>query len=175
MNQRNRKIFTCLLLFSIFIVGCWSQKIPDGFPKKLVQFSVTILHEGKPVENAFVWLYSDDSNAKYHARAITNANGVALMETSINSYSRSGVPVGTFKGTVTHRPRVPSDLTKEEWQKLTSDEAEAQVKKIAAEVSKVKLIPSTWESLTTSPLKIAIPEKGGNVTIEITNSETFVQ
>jgi hypothetical protein len=175
MNQFNRKIFTCLLFSLIFIVGCSSQKIPEGFPRKLVKFSVTILNEGKPVENASVWLYSDDSNAKYHVRATTNADGIASMETSINTYSKNGVPVGTFKGTITHRPKVPSDLTKEEWQKLTPEEAEAQSKKIAVEVSKMKLIPSTWENLTTSPVKITIPEKGGNITIEITDSKTHQQ
>jgi hypothetical protein len=175
MNQLNRKIFTYLLFSLIFIVGCSSQKIPEDFPKKLVKFSVTVLYEGKPVENALVWFYSDDPNAKYHVSATTNANGIALMETSINSYSQLGVPDGMFKGTVTHRPKVPSDLTKEEWLKLTPEEAEAQSKKIATEVSKMKLIPSTWENLITSPLKITIPEKGGNVTIEITDSNTFVQ
>jgi hypothetical protein len=174
MNHRNRRIFTCLLFSLIFIVGCLSPKIPEGFPKKLVQFSITILHEGKPVENALVWLYPDDPDAKYHASATTNANGMALMETSINSYSKAGVSVGTFKGTITHRPKVPSDLTKEEWQKLSYDEAVAQSKKIAVEVAKMKLIPATWENLTTSPLKITIPENGGNVTIEITDPKTFV-
>jgi hypothetical protein len=100
---------------------------------------------------------------------------MALMETSINSYSKTGAPVGTFKGTVTHRPKVPSDLTKEEWQKLNDEEAEAQSKKIAVEVSKMKQIPSTWENLTTSPVKVTIPENGGNVTIEITDAKTFAQ
>jgi hypothetical protein len=174
MNQQNGKIFACLLLSLTFIWGCSSQKIPEGFPKKLVKFSVTILHEGKPVENALVWFYPDDSNAKYHVRATTNTNGIALMETSINSYSKTGVPVSTFKGTVTHRPKVPSDLTKEEWQKLNYEEAVAQGKKIATEVSKMKLTPLTWENLTMSPLKITIPENGGNVTIEITDSKTWV-
>ncbi|MDR0705129.1 MAG: hypothetical protein LBF88_09080 [Planctomycetaceae bacterium] len=107
--------------------------------------------------------------------ARTNTNGMALMETSINSYSKTGAPVGTFKGTVTHRPKVPSDLTKEEWQKLNDEEAEAQSKKIAVEVSKMKQIPSTWENLTTSPVKVTIPENGGNVTIEITDAKTFAQ
>ncbi|MDR1383418.1 MAG: carboxypeptidase-like regulatory domain-containing protein [Planctomycetaceae bacterium] len=77
-------------------MGYSSQKIPEGFPKKLAQFRASILHEGKPVENASVWLYPDDLNAKYHVRATTNTNGIASMETSINSYSKAGLPAGTF-------------------------------------------------------------------------------
>ncbi|MDR1960180.1 MAG: DUF4198 domain-containing protein [Planctomycetaceae bacterium] len=168
------RIIVCLFL-GMTVLGCSSKQVPDGFPKKLTRFKVTLLYEGKPVEKASIWLYPD--NAKYHVNAITNANGVASMETTINVYSRPGAPTGKFRGTIVHRPKVPSDLTTEEWQKLKSEEeANAQWKKIAEEIAALpKIVPVSWGNVATSPLMITIPEKGGNVTIEITDSKTHQQ
>ncbi|MDR2762525.1 MAG: hypothetical protein LBB88_08005 [Planctomycetaceae bacterium] len=174
MNYHIKK-FVCLFALGLIAIGGCSSNIPDGFPTKLVKFSVTIQHDGKPIEGVAVWLYSDDADAKYHVNATTNADGIALMKTSINSYSKTGSPSGTFKGTLMHRPKVPSDLTKEEWQKLNEEESEKQVKKISAEVAKMKLVPAICENLATSPLKITVPENGGNVAIEITDPKTFTQ
>jgi hypothetical protein len=175
--MKNRIIeFSCLFVFGLVVIlGCSSKNIPEGFPAKLVKFSVTILHDGKPVENVAVWLYSDNADAKYHVNATTNADGVASMKTSINMYSKTGAPSGVFRGTLVHRPKVPSDLSPEELQKLSEEEIAKLSKKVAEEVAKMKLTPTSWANLATSPLKITIPENGGNVTIELTDQKTLVQ
>jgi hypothetical protein len=38
-----------------------------------------------------------------------------------------------------------------------------------------KVVPKEWQQSGTSPLKITVPEKGGSVTIEITDEKTIVE
>jgi hypothetical protein len=168
------KIISLIMLWFV-VPGCSSRLVPDGFPPKLVKFSVTLLCDGKPVEGASIWLHPDnDSNTLYHVSGQTDANGVAVMKTTINVYSETGAPVGQFTGTATHYPKIPAELLPEGWE-TTLDKTSAQLEQYHTVSEKLKLVPKDWESKKTSPLKINIPENGGTVTIEITDSKTFAR
>jgi hypothetical protein len=167
-----RSSLVCLL-FSI--VGC-SEKLPDNFPKKLTNFTVTLLHENKSVEGAAVTLFPEDMSVGYYVTAFTNSNGTAILETSVNKFSKSGVPAGTYKLIITHIPKTSVELTKQEVMTLSNDELRKREDEVNTERNKLPHpVPKNWSDLKSTPLKITVPEKGGNITIEITDSKTFVQ
>ncbi|MDR1493920.1 MAG: carboxypeptidase-like regulatory domain-containing protein [Planctomycetaceae bacterium] len=174
MKNRNIRKFL-LLFFLMFTIGC-SEKLPDNFPKKLANFTVKLMYENKPVEGASVSFISDDTSVGYLATAFTADDGVAQLETSVNQFSKPGIPAGAYKVIVTHIPKTSIELTQQEVMTLSNDELKKREDDVNKERAKLPHpVPKNWSDLKSTPLKITIPEKGGSVMIEITDSKTFEQ
>jgi hypothetical protein len=162
-----------VLVICLFTMSCSSRKIPEGFPSKLVPFRVTLRNEGKPVSGASVALVAETSQA-YSVIAHTDQNGDAPFATSVNTYSKTGVPPGVYKAIITHIPKAPSELPSEQRGKMSMEESEAYGVKISAEIAAMpKIVPASWGNLKNTPIKITVPESGGNAVIEITDSKTY--
>ncbi|MDR3234457.1 MAG: DUF4198 domain-containing protein [Planctomycetaceae bacterium] len=173
--MHTRIIIIFVTICGLIVTGC-SSNVPEDFPRRLTVFSVNLLYEGKPVEKASVALIPDASGVRFLVLGRTGSDGIATLETSINNYSKSGVPAGTYKGVVSHVPKVPSAWEPGEDQVPMSEGVfETRNAKIKAEMVKARIVPQDWEMSGTTPLKITVPEKGGSVTIEITDEKTFVQ
>jgi hypothetical protein len=157
------------------VLGCSSQKVPDGFPSKLIPFSVTLLNEGKPVNGAATVLVTE-TPSPYNAIGHTDTKGVAQLATSINNYSKNGIPTGTYKAIITHTPKAPSAVPSEQLGKMNMEEIDAYNAKIMKEIVAIpKIVPERWGRIESTPIKITVPENGGNITVEITNSKTYQQ
>jgi hypothetical protein len=177
MKLNKNYIITLMFLFVLAIqTGC-QQKLPDGFPEKLVPFEVKLTHDGLPMKGAAVSFLWEGGNSPYLVIAYTNASGVAKMETTMNIFSKSGVPSGTYTVVVTHAPEPSSKLANAaELSKMSNAELSAYTKKIDAEIAAMPHpVPQEWGDIKTTPVKITVPENGGSVTIEITDPKTFVQ
>jgi hypothetical protein len=176
MKLNKNDIVMVMFLFVLAIqTGC-QQKLPDGFPAKLVSFDVKLTHGGSPVQGANISFILEGGNSPYLVTAYTNAGGVATMETTMNVFSKSGVPSGTYTAVITHTPEAPSKLSNDELGKMSKAEVDDYREKIKAEIAALPHpVPKEWGNIKTTPVKITVPEKGGSVTIEITDSKTFVQ
>jgi hypothetical protein len=173
----NRKILTLIIctVISLLLTSCSSKEIPPGFPQKLVDFHVKLLHEGKPVQNAAIALVTENSSG-YNVIGFTDSSGVAHPKTTINTYSQSGTPSATYRVIITHTPKAPSELSNAELGKMSNAEIDIYCKKIEAEIAAMPHpVPKEWGNIKTTPVKITVPEKGGNVTIEITDPKTHQQ
>ncbi|MDR1958062.1 MAG: hypothetical protein LBQ54_03295, partial [Planctomycetaceae bacterium] len=70
----------------------------------------------------------------------------------------------------------PSQISNEELGKMSIEEVNAYRAKIDAEIAAIpKLVPASWGDIKAAPVQLTVPESGGNVTIEITDSKTFQQ
>jgi hypothetical protein len=59
---------------------------------------------------------------------------------------------------------------------MSIEEVNAYRAKIDAEIAAIpKLVPASWGDIKAAPVQLTVPESGGNVTIEITDSKTFQQ
>ncbi|MDR1477307.1 MAG: hypothetical protein LBJ00_00015 [Planctomycetaceae bacterium] len=167
--------FGIMIVFILFAVGCSSQKVPEEFPQKLVDFNIKLLNEGKPVQNAALAMVSE-SAAAYNVVGFTDNSGVAKFETSVNTYKKIGVPPTAYKVIITYTPKVASELSNEQLGKMSIDEVNAYREKVEAEIAAMpKIVPAEWGNLESTPVKITVPENGGNITIEITDSKTHQQ
>ncbi|MDR1958963.1 MAG: DUF4198 domain-containing protein [Planctomycetaceae bacterium] len=175
MKIIKKNIVACCFLSCLMgLAGC-SEKLPDGFPKKLTPFTVKLLYEGKPVTGASVSLIPDVAGG-YLVTAQTGNDGVAKPETFVNIFSKAGVPAGSYKAVISYVPKSSSELTPEEMATLSNPEITERRKKIDAEIAAMpKLVPNEWSNLNSTPVRITVLEKAGGVTIEITDSQTFVQ
>jgi hypothetical protein len=168
-------MITGMFLF-VFVIqtGC-QQKLPDGFPEKLVSFEVKLIHNSSPVGGAAV-SFVPEENSPYLVTAYTNTKGVAKMETTMNVFSQSGVPSGIYRVIVTHIPVTRLEVSNAELGKMSNDEVTAYHKKIKAAIDTMPHpVPKEWGNIKTTPVKITVPEKGGSVTIEITDPKTHQQ
>jgi hypothetical protein len=166
---------TVCTVICLLLTRCSSQDVPPGFPQKLADFHVKLLHEGNPVQNAAVALVTETPSG-YNVVGFTDSSGVAHPKTTINTYSQTGVPPATYQIIITHTPKTSSELPNTELGKMSKDEVDAYRKKIDAEVAAMPHpVPKEWGNIKTTPLKITVPENGGTVTIEITDSKTFAR
>ncbi|MDR1384615.1 MAG: hypothetical protein LBJ67_12345 [Planctomycetaceae bacterium] len=173
MMKTNDIIFSLLFIAILAQTAC-TPKLPEGFPQKVVSFEVKLTTDGKPVEGASVSLIPAEISASYLVTAFTDATGTAKMKTLLNTFSQSGAPTGKYNAVITHTPKTSSELTQEEMATLSKDEITARREKAAKEIAAMPiLVPKTWT--TKCPVKITIPESGGNVTIETTDPKTFEQ
>jgi hypothetical protein len=164
-----------ILIICTFVFGCSSQKIPDGFPSKLVPFSVTLLNEGKPVNNTSIVFVAENA-LPYNAIGYTDTNGTAALATSINNYSQKGVPPETYKAIVTQNFNAPSEVPGEQLSKMSFEEQDAYKAKITQEIAAIpKIVPAQWSNVNETPIKITVPPNGGNIIIEITDPKTYQQ
>ncbi|MDR1289648.1 MAG: hypothetical protein LBK06_00455 [Planctomycetaceae bacterium] len=165
------------LVIVCFLLGtsCSSQVVPAGFPQKLVAFEVKLLNEGKPVQGATVAMVTETAMT-YNSVGFTDSNGIAKLTTSVNTYRKSGIPPAAYKAIITYTPKTPSELPNEQFGKMSNAEIDAYWKKIDAERATMpKVVPTEWGRIESTPIKITVPEKGGNVTIEITDSKNHQQ
>ncbi|MDR0609499.1 MAG: hypothetical protein LBG58_05270 [Planctomycetaceae bacterium] len=174
MKLNKNDIVMVMFLFVLAIqTGC-QQKLPDGFPEQLVPFNVKLTHNGSPVQGAAISFFLEGENLPYLVMGNTNANGVAKMETTMNVFSQSGVPSGTYTAMIIHVPKPQSPNA--DFGKMSNAEIDAHIEKIDAEIAAMPHpVPKEWSNIKTTPIKITVPENGGSVTIEITDSKTFVQ
>jgi hypothetical protein len=117
-----------------------------------------------------------ESATIYNVVGFTDSSGVAKFETSVNTYSKVGVPPAVYKVIITYVPKAPSELSNEQLGKMSIEEVNAYREKVDAEIAAMpKIVPTEWSVIESTPIKITVPEKGGIVTIEITDSKTHQQ
>jgi hypothetical protein len=67
-------------------------------------------------------------------------------------------------------------LSNEQLGKMSMEEVNANREKVDAEIAAMpKIVPAEWGVIESTPIKITVPEKGGIITIEITDSKTHQQ
>ena len=101
------------MTLAILLIGCGSQKMPDGMPK-LYPLTLNVTQEGKPLPEATVSLFSIDGVNTWNSGGMTKTDGTLVVFTR-GKYA--GVPAGKYKVTVdcvmSDVPR-PKEATMEE-------------------------------------------------------------
>ncbi|MDR1483899.1 MAG: DUF4198 domain-containing protein [Planctomycetaceae bacterium] len=187
MKQILKRIFLILTISIVLCLLVSSCSRPAGFPAKVVPFSLKILSKGEPVQNVLIAFFADTETAtetgssevvKYSIIATTDSNGVGDFKTSAHTYFKNGAPPATYKVTlVKFSEKAPSDtLSKLELEEKSPREIAAYQAKIKAELAAMPgFIPFEWGNIKTTPIKITVPENGGTITIEVTESKTYQQ
>ena len=150
-----------LLLPLVLFGGCGGVKKPKGFPDLVRPVTVKVLKEGQPLNNIKVVLLPREQELNFRVAGDTNANGVATIQTSRNTYSQSGVPVGKYVVQLVEsiavtdmRPFPENDAAIAAW-----------TREYDAKLAAIRTIPAILASETDSPLEIEILKSP--VTLEI--------
>lgn len=165
-------LFFAFCLLFVFFLGCGGGKeVPPGFPAKLTPTTVTLLKDGQPVAEAAVSLISEPPTP-YLISAMTDAAGVAKLQTTINAYSAAGAPAGSYKILISKQVQFPEDNETDE---ALRDQRKAQTDKEKADLLKASGILPDWSNIEKTPFKLTVPAEEKSFTIDVSDSGTFVQ
>ncbi|MDR1957447.1 MAG: hypothetical protein LBQ54_00085 [Planctomycetaceae bacterium] len=163
-----------ITVLCLTFIGCSRQSVPDGFPAKLVPVTITITKAGTPVAGASVSLL-EEQPAKYFILGNADATGMATPETSINAYSRLGVPPGKYRMTVSMRLISTIEDPPMEASDAERKAVQAKKDKELVEWTKKNPVPPDWPDISKTPLQLTISDKGGDFKVEIDAPGTFTQ
>jgi hypothetical protein len=154
MNQWKSILLIGLCCLSLF-VGC-GKKRPEGVPD-LYPAKVTVTNAGTPIADANVFLVSQSgASGSWSANGATDAQGVAVINTSQGDWQAKGAPEGEYKIYITKLPDVKEDPVPEEI-KNDSDALQKfeqeQMKKLQAAP---KIIPEVLTQPAKSPLTLKV-------------------
>lgn len=169
MNQWKK--ISLLGIALLFITGCGGGK-PEGIPA-LHPVTVTVTKGGTPVTKANIMLIpTTAAKGSWSVSGMTDASGVAIIETAQGSWKSQGAPEGEFQIYITklaaiEEPEKPADI---EGDPAAKEAYFAErLKRLEAAG---KEIPKVLTEPKTSPLKITVASgTGASETFDVADYE----
>ncbi|MDR2170179.1 MAG: Ig-like domain-containing protein [Planctomycetaceae bacterium] len=153
-------------LFALFFIVSGCSKKPSDFPQ-VYSCTITVVNNGKPIEGATV-TFNYESTGAVTVTAITDAQGIAKMQSLQLSYATNGAPAGKAKILLQKYPVIADTRTPEEKKGKTVEEREAFKQSLIDKINATpREIPDLFANLETTPLTIEIENKTTNLTIDI--------
>ncbi|MGL6194268.1 MAG: carboxypeptidase-like regulatory domain-containing protein [Thermoguttaceae bacterium] len=165
----HKKISLLFLSSVLLIVMPSCSRAPKDLPK-LVPASIVVLDNGKPIDEVQVAITLKSGQGGWTVNGTTDKSGRAVMKTVYGSYEKKGAPAGSYSVRLIKEPFLPETLSDEEYKKLSLDEQMAYKENRAVEIRSLpREIPIEFSMPNTSPVEIAIGEKGGEETVDISS------
>jgi hypothetical protein len=156
----------CTLIILLFCVGCGGAPVPDEL-KNLCPVTITVTDGNQAMEGVTVLLSAKTSGGAWASRGVTNAQGVAVIQTSRASYTGKGALAGDYKVALIKTIELPPELEpQEEDQNLSPQVVAAKEKKRNDFLEKNQIIPKILADSNTSPIELTVTEKN-NTTLTI--------
>jgi hypothetical protein len=158
----------CTLIILLFGIGCNNVPVPDEL-KNLYPVTITVTDGNQTIEGVVVSLSAKTSGGAWANRGVTNAQGVAVIQTSRASYTGKGAPAGDYKVTLIKTVNLPPELEpQEEDQRLSPQAVAAKQAKQEEFYEKNRVIPKILGDSNTSPIELNVTEKNNTVlTIDV--------
>lgn len=161
-----RNLTLLFLPFLFFWVGC-NPSVPSNFPS-VVPVKVTVNDQGSPIDNVAVVFTVSDSGVSHIVGGNTDPSGVVELKTTQATHQVKGCPLGKYKVTLNKAPKLPSEKTREEINRMTPEETNAYSQIIEKETKEAKpIIPTPLTSITTTPITVEVPAGGKDFTFDI--------
>ena len=159
-----KPIITCFALTILcFTMGC--EKVPDGFPA-VVPCKISLLKSGKPVPAATIMLVSDGAK-EWFASGETDVSGLAVIQTILGNYTKSGVPEGTYKITLSQLPQIGENKPQQELFDMSPAEKAAYKEKRDKMIKESRSFPLEFESHLTTPITLEITKGQSDYSVDV--------
>ena len=159
-----KTITTCFALTVLcFAIGC--DKAPDGFPA-VVPCKISLVKSGKPIPAATIMLVSDGAK-EWFASGETDAAGLAAIQTILGNYTKSGVPEGTYKITLSQIPQIKDEKSQQELFDMSPAEKNAYKVKRDKIIKESRSFPLEFESHLTTPITVEITKGQSDYSVDV--------
>lgn len=136
-----------LVVVSFFTVGCSDSSRPEDLPK-LFPCTITVIQDGKPLDEAVIKLVAQEDNVKYRPVAVTGKDG----KVNVSTYGFSGVPAGKYKVVIIKN--IDDDII------TRTDDVGEQV---IVSYKTYRTIEKIFSDTKTTPFEIEITPKSKNI------------
>ena len=152
---------TLLLIFCLLACcGCGQTAIPEEL-RSLYPVTITVTDGSQPLEGVGVTLSSTGSQGAYGVNAMTDARGVARIQTTRGPHTRGGAPTGTYSIVLFKLVNIPPELEPNEDDQNNPAAAATKRTKLDAFLKENRAIPLVLTQSDTSPVELAVAEKSG--------------
>jgi len=104
-----------------------------------------------------VTLFAKGAQGAYACNGVTDASGVAQIQTTRGSHTRKGVPAGTYSVVLSESIEIPAELLSQEADQDLPPAAQAEkARRLDEFLSKNRMIPAALTVATTSPVEVLV-------------------
>ncbi|MDO5552948.1 MAG: hypothetical protein Q4G68_04230 [Planctomycetia bacterium] len=164
-TQEQVQAVLCLVLFILAVSGCKSE-LEKSMPR-LYPCAIEIVNKGTPVADVNVVLMGDESVQQLSMGGVTDAEGVARINTMRGSFIGKGVPQGEYKITLNKKIEITGTKTSIELADMSTAERKKYQEDMKASVNRMeeekRLIPVIVQSGQTTPLEVSVTPGGGEL------------
>jgi len=164
-----QSILICVAVLLATVLSCNKNSLPPDVPE-IAPCVITILKDGKPVNDATVSLSRTEGHGGWTVYGMTDFEGIAKITTASVNASAQGAPIGDYKVTVQKEPPVPrGNKTPEEMQRMTRDERSAYNAALRKQFAALpREVPNIFYQNNTTPITLKVePKTGATVTFEL--------
>lgn len=159
--------FLALVALSCCLIGCGPKK-PAGIPK-LVPATITVVRESAPVANANVFLVAQEGTptGSWSTVGLSDAKGVAVLQTTQGAWNSNGVPEGEYKVYFTKIPKIEEPELPADVETNPESKANYLAERQARLDAAVNEIPKNLTSNDTSEITVTVSSSGLNERIDV--------
>ena len=164
-----RTLLTTFLFVSAlgFCAGCHQTKVPEGL-QNLVPVTITVTDGSQPLEKVSVRLSSKGSQGAFACVGVTDAKGVATIQSTSGSYTGKGVPSGTYTVVLIDSVEIPEDLQPREEDQDNPTAAAAKKAKLDEFLAKNQSIPKSLSTTAGNPVELTVADgKGESLAVDV--------
>jgi hypothetical protein len=157
-----RTLLSIILLVFVLLVcsGCGTQ-LPEEL-KNLAPVTITVMDGSQPLEGVAVALNSKGgAKGFFVCTGVTDAKGVAKIESTRSSCTGKGAPPGTYSVVLVKPVDIPPELEPREEDQDNPAAATARQAKLNAFLKEKQAIPMMLTQSTSSPVELTVMEKSG--------------
>jgi hypothetical protein len=157
-----------LSAFLLACCGCGTN-VPDDL-RNLVPVTITVTDGSQPVLGIQVTLISRSGSNLFACNGITDASGVAMIQSSRSTFVGKGAPAGTYTVVLLQHFDLPPEL-----ESLESDSAAVQrdkERKREEFYRQNRVVPEPLASTATSPVELVVEKPRTAIEIDISKYRT---
>lgn len=157
-----RILLSTLSLVSTLLLCCGCNTAVPEELKNLAPVTITVTDNSQPLEGVAVALNSKGGASGFFVcTGLTDAKGVAKIESSRNEHTRKGAPPGTYAVVLVKPVIVPPELEPQEEDQDNPAAAAARHAKLSAFLKENQSLPLVLTRSTSSPVELTVAEKSG--------------
>ena len=163
-----RMVLSVSLIISglLMTCGCSGSGVFPSELKQLYPVTIAVMEGSQPKAGVTVRLSSKGPQGAYGCSGITDAKGVVTIQTTRGSYTRNGVPSGTYSIVLVETVELPTDLVPQPSDiDLPQAARLAKEAKLDAFMKKNQSIPALLTLSDSSPLELTVENTA--VTFEV--------
>ncbi|MCL2709843.1 MAG: hypothetical protein FWE95_03085 [Planctomycetaceae bacterium] len=163
-----RIVSSTLLLVSGLLCcgGCGSTAIPEEL-KNLHPVTITVTDGTQPLEGIGVTLSNKGPQGAYGVNAMTDAQGMARIQTTRGPHTRGGAPPGTYAVVLFKAIATPPELEPSEADQDDPVGAAAKRTKLDAFLKENRAIPHVLTQSDTSPVELTVGSSATTLEVDI--------